>query len=74
MEGWWMVHTTVRPVLTVLRTVRMTIAAALASSPAQCQLMWCQVSIVMCVVHMTSSLPSRKALGLEHLRGLEHKD
>ena len=33
MEGWWMVHTTVRPVLTVLRTVRITIAAARASSP-----------------------------------------
>ena len=29
-----MVHTTVRPVLTVLRTVRMTMAAARASSPA----------------------------------------
>ena len=28
-----MVQTTVRPVLTVLRTVRMTIAAALASRP-----------------------------------------
>ena len=70
-----MVHTTVRPVLTVLRTVRMTIAAALASSPAQCQLMWCQVSIVVCVVHMTKApCPSRKVLGLEHLWGLEHKD
>lgn len=33
MEGWWMVQTTVRPVLTVLRTVRITMAAALASSP-----------------------------------------
>ena len=33
MEGWWMVQTTVRPVLTVLRTVRMTMAAALASRP-----------------------------------------
>ena len=33
MEGWWMVQTTVRPVLTVLRTVRITIAAARASSP-----------------------------------------
>ena len=33
MEGWWMVQTTVRPVLTVLRTVRITIAAALASRP-----------------------------------------
>ena len=33
MEGWWMVHTTVRPVLTVLRTVRITIAAARASRP-----------------------------------------
>ena len=33
MEGWWMVQTTMRPVLTVLRTVRMTIAAALASRP-----------------------------------------
>ena len=31
MEGWWMVQTTVRPVLTVLRTVRITMAAALAS-------------------------------------------
>lgn len=34
MEGWWMVQTTVRPVFTVLRTVLMTMAAALASSPA----------------------------------------
>lgn len=33
MEGWWMVQTTVRPVLTVLRTVRITMAAALASKP-----------------------------------------
>ena len=33
MEGWWMVQTTVRPVLTVLRTVRITMAAARASSP-----------------------------------------
>jgi hypothetical protein len=33
MDGWWMVHTTVRPVLTVLRTVRMTMAAARASRP-----------------------------------------
>ena len=33
MDGWWMVHTTVRPVLTVLRTVRITIAAARASRP-----------------------------------------
>ena len=33
MEGWWMVQTMVRPVLTMLRTVRITIAAALASSP-----------------------------------------
>jgi hypothetical protein len=32
-EGWWMVHTTVRPVLTVLRTARMTTDAARASSP-----------------------------------------
>ncbi len=31
--GWWMVHTTVLPVSTVLRTVRITIAAALASNP-----------------------------------------
>ena len=45
MEGWWMVHTTVRPVLTVLRTVRMTIAAALASSPAPHQLMSINQSI-----------------------------
>jgi hypothetical protein len=33
MLGWWMVQTTVRPVSTVLRTVRITIAAARASSP-----------------------------------------
>ena len=33
MEGWWMVHTMVLPVLTILRTVLITIAAALASSP-----------------------------------------
>ncbi len=33
MDGWWMVQTTVRPVLTVFRTVRITIAAARASSP-----------------------------------------
>lgn len=31
--GWCMVQTTVRPVLTVFLTVRMTMAAALASSP-----------------------------------------
>jgi hypothetical protein len=30
-----MVHTTVRPVFTVLRTVRITMAAARASSPAR---------------------------------------
>ena len=35
MLGWWMVHTMVRPVFTMLRTVRMTMAAALASKPAQ---------------------------------------
>ena len=34
MLGWWMVHTTVRPVFTVLRTHLMTMAAALASKPA----------------------------------------
>ena len=34
MLGWWMVHTTVRPVFTVLRTHLMTMAAARASSPA----------------------------------------
>ncbi len=34
MDGWWMVHTTVRPVSTVLRTVRITMAAARASRPA----------------------------------------
>ena len=33
MEGWWMVHTTVRPVSTVLRTARITMAAARASRP-----------------------------------------
>ena len=33
MDGWWMVQTTVRPVSTVLRIVRITIAAARASSP-----------------------------------------
>ena len=33
MEGWWMVHTMVLPVLTMLRTVLITIAAALASNP-----------------------------------------
>ena len=33
MDGWWMVHTTVRPVSTVLRTARMTMAAARASRP-----------------------------------------
>ena len=38
MEGWWMVQTTVRPVSTVLRTVRMTMAAARASSPAAASL------------------------------------
>ena len=37
MEGWWIVHTMVLPVLTMLRTVRMTMAAALASRPAMCQ-------------------------------------
>ena len=35
MEGWWMVHTTVRPVSTVLRTARITIAAARASRPVR---------------------------------------
>ena len=34
IDGWWMVHTMVLPVLTMLRTVLMTMAAALASSPA----------------------------------------
>ena len=34
MLGWWMVHTIVLPVLTMLRTVLITIAAALASRPA----------------------------------------
>ncbi|PKA53769.1 hypothetical protein AXF42_Ash020690 [Apostasia shenzhenica] len=33
MLGWWIVHTTVLPVLTVFLTVLITIAAALASSP-----------------------------------------
>ncbi len=33
MDGWWMVQTTVRPVSTVFRIVRITIAAARASSP-----------------------------------------
>lgn len=33
MEGWWMVHTTVRPVSTVFLTVRITMAAARASRP-----------------------------------------
>ena len=37
MDGWWMVHTTVRPVSTVLRTVRMTMAAARASRPVSRQ-------------------------------------
>ena len=32
-EGWWMVHTTQRPVLVMRRTARMTMAAARASSP-----------------------------------------
>ena len=36
MEGWWMVHTTVRPVSTVLRTARITMAAARASRPIKC--------------------------------------
>ena len=31
--GWWIVHTTVRPVSTVFRTVRITMAAARASRP-----------------------------------------
>ena len=34
MEGWWIVHTMVLPVLTMLRTVRITMAAARASRPA----------------------------------------
>ena len=34
MLGWWMVHTMVLPVLTMLRTVRITMAAARASRPA----------------------------------------
>ena len=33
MLGWWMVHTTVLPVLTVFLTARITMAAARASSP-----------------------------------------
>lgn len=31
--GWWMVHTTVRPVSTIFLTALITIAAALASKP-----------------------------------------
>ena len=38
MAGWWMVHAIVRPVSTMLRTTRITIAAARASRPAQQQL------------------------------------
>ena len=34
MAGWWMVHAIVRPVSTMLRTTRITIAAARASRPA----------------------------------------
>ena len=45
VEGWWMVQTTVRPVLTVLRTVRITIAAARASRPAVQQTRRCQLTI-----------------------------
>lgn len=37
MLGWWMVHTTVRPVSTVFRTARITIAAARASNPGSGQ-------------------------------------
>jgi len=37
MAGWWIVHAMVRPVLTMLRTTRMTMAAALASRPAATQ-------------------------------------
>ena len=33
IDGWWMVQTTVRPVSTVLRTARITIAAARAFRP-----------------------------------------
>lgn len=36
MAGWWMVQAMVRSVLTIFRTTRITIAAALASSPAVC--------------------------------------
>ncbi len=35
--GWWMVHTTVRPVARVLRTARITMPAARASRPARTQ-------------------------------------
>ena len=34
MLGWWIVHTTVRPVRTVFFTAFITMAAARASSPA----------------------------------------
>lgn len=37
--GWWMVHTTVRPVRTVFFTVLITMAAARASRPAPAQML-----------------------------------
>ena len=37
MLGWWMVHTTVRPVCTVFFTDFITVAAARASKPAAIQ-------------------------------------
>ena len=53
MEGWWMVHTMVRPVLTMLRTALITMAAALASSPAQAQ-----VRVFFCMLSYRGSVPS----------------
>ena len=44
-----MVHTTVRPVFTVLRTARITMAAARASSPAGADMMTEAMTHVTCL-------------------------
>ena len=71
-----MVHTTVRPVLTVLRTVRITMAAARASSPdvgSSCQPTTNCVSLPR--LHAHPIVPIILALGYAELQmwGILHK-
>ena len=67
MLGWWMVHTMVLPVFTMLRTVRITMAAALASKPAHAcvQLYSHIVSLEKCItcveMYLASSRTCRSA-------------